>query len=686
MKAKKETEEDSNMNGRGEVPRLTSKAKTGIAMFSILATIILIVSTFGMSGMVKAEKEVVSESGGMTAQLDLDISDLTYSTDEVLYKQTWDSIGEWSTTDISDSNISDSKLYLEGLDESYTKTSISGVSGMNGTDGTYVESRVKYDSTTMYSQVPELMDSNNDPFRLTTDNNAEFAVTYSNGTDETYSEVITSQEADKWYRLSVYVGTGGDVTAKVMHDNYSVINEVSVDNYTGDGSDLSTHTFKSKDSITTVDYYYVSTGESADSSTPTDIDDSDLKPESKYERKQDIDLSNADFINKTGDNDINEAIGLDDPAQFESQRYLEGMETINYTAVTPEDPQQKNEKNGMYIGWKDIKNSIKDKMIEHAAESENVEKPMIEIIDYRLNDVYVQNEFQMDYQEDVQEEWADVLLETAKNKGWKLNVTGVTDGYETVETILANTDLQMTERLGETEFGVDPLDNTKLSVGGATVGEDIEYSIYDGFERPGKVKRILMGESLAFLGIGEGVEDAIEKGNSWAIDFGKEVKNVKDTMQNMMGKMRDRTLGAFGFSDMTTGDIESALSNNIVSDSLGAAKEMPGKFIQMTNGAIGSTLETGTNQMSQFLKYTKDTMNGFALSMKKAGALMAKSGMLGASGLLAAGKAMPSPFSMMFGNNIQKIITYTVIIGIAVVIIAAIAYVWKSGPARRRRS
>lgn len=686
MKGKSKEEE-----GKAELVKRTDGLGLGVLLFSVLVAILLVVTCFSSAGLVRAEEEQV-ETGNVSVDMNPEISDFTYTTDDVLYKQNWDSAGDWT---ISDENVSGSEVSIGGGDNALIDSDDAKINTTS--DSLYVESRVKLDESgdgtkgkllTTYTDLDDGTDAEITIESLVS-GDGTIKMQYSNDTEgNTYlGGIYSGDDFDKgrWYRCSITV-TDSDLTSTFYHDNYTEMGSLTVNNYTGNPSCFTdfAHDPASGQGIT-YDYFYTSTG-----TTPTADyqagDDTELSPEDSYERKQEIDLDDSNFYGESGNQDINSITGYENNTPFESRQYVTGKESINMSAITPEEGTEPYEKDSMYVGWKNLQDTIEDNLIDKAAKEEGVDKRFITMIDYRLSDIKVTQQFNQDMVENIREEYADEILETAKDKGWKLNVSGVTNGYESVDTIMSHTDMQCMEVNGHLQFGAGKIQNTQLSIGGHQVGSAPKFTVYDQFKGPSKAKAVLMGGSTAngmfdFL---DDPSDSIESGASWALNFGQKIteNQVTNNWQNIWDGARDRSVGGFAFGTETIGDIQSSLSDNIVSDTFERTSEIPGKMVQFSNQMIASTLESAGYGLNQAMNFTESGVNGLTMSLAKAGTAM--NSLLNSTAnnfLNNLKKAGSLPFNMVTNNPITKMITYTIIIGIAVIIIAAVAMVWKGSGA-----
>lgn len=685
-------EKVGNDNGR-KISRNIGTMKL-LAICSMIVIAILVISTMAMSGVVKAEEEIVEEHGDMTAQLRPDFSELTYVVDQdVQFKEPFLEEGDWSG--IPDGNLTDGYLRIGNGDKA-TLSSEDADINMTGDGSLYYEFRMAVfeDATEKADFV--LRDSGGDRLISIRIQSGSSTLVYADGDSSDYSDPTAIEGFDdlgERLRVGIEADTDGNLEYSVYNDNYTLKDSKEYTNFTGNIDEIDEIELLEDDKNGYVNYYslYILNDGSANTGqSEPDSEDSDYAPDATYDRRQEFDLGADEFKGQSGDDDINTAIGLSDPAEFEGSRYLHDNTALKYSAVTPENAENGEvyEKTSHFMGWTDLQDTIDTELLEHIAAEEEVSRDMVNIIDYSLDDLIVEMDYNQDIQEQIQSSWADTILEKAEEEGWELKIDGVTDDYVTVENLIDTTSLQKKVIDGRAYYGEGLVQNTKFSMAGMSSSSVSPITAYYPFEEPGPVKSAIMGQSMfddlnPFNDYTDDIKDAAE----WTIDFTKEKSksSIQDNFESMFKDMRDRTYGAFGFGTETIGDIQEQMEDNIISDQVTKATEIPGEFIQLTNSMIGAGLQTVNHTMTDFLDYSGNITNGLGMSLKNMGDYMAQSGLLGAAGLLANGIATSNPFSLWSGNPFQRVIFYTVIVVIAVFLIAMVAIVWKSKPGRTRR-
>lgn len=610
MNEKRTENEDSNMNETEGLPRPPGGVKTWAGIFSVLCTAIILISVLGMSGVVKAEEEVVEQSGGMLAQLYPDVRDLTYTTAEVEYLNRFDS--ETSDMDLGDNSmIEDSKLKVRE-----SRTNIEPDDGsLNDTEMMTYNTRFKVDEQSSESAGFFRISNDGHAYetaRVQLQNGYRLIIIYGNSTTTRNTvrlhDFNENNTFGKWFRMSVTLGDG-TIDAGLYYDNGTLDNSISIDDWYYSVETMNMLSFGwSATKTADFDYVYTTTEDvPTDTSSivnykpiTSDFERMDIwNPEHKESADTEIDYRNMYYKGNTGLESTQDALSIDvsDLSTTTNVQEINSQDALEYMMQTPEnysddDTPSTYDGTSHWMSWNNLEEEIEGNFLKFIKRMHNLEDTDdIEIIDYYIDDLRVVSKYQEDIREQIREAYADSLLSVAEENEWKIWSRSLanesvqdnmmspfedfedTDWYnekmddgwrkhdeygdsgwftvgELVESdMLSSVKINGNKRYAEpsgAEMWKDSYVNTKYSVGGVEVGSEADPLLSLTEDQRGEIK-----------------QDIID--GYYAIDTGDSVDDITDYYTHITSKMYDMSIVHFSLYQNTVSDVEQMWESGFLS-------------------------------------------------------------------------------------------------------------------------
>lgn len=689
-------ERDGDENGEIQ-PRPFDTKTTIASIISILVTVLLIGAVMGNTGVVKAEEEVVEQHGDMSAQLRPEFENVVYTVDsQVTYKQPWLDSGDWQN--VNSDNITDGKLHLN-YDED--KPIIQSEDAeINASEELYYEMRTKTNEALSNSHGATLSvnlgdtDSHRPLFSVKVDG-GDFLLEYED-VDENLidlTETIDISEDDflgEWYRYGVTADTEGNIEATLYHDNYTEIASLSATNGTsveeGESMNIAPG-YESPEDL--FDYIYIATEGSAETDQ-SGAPDEDYESEDLYRpRDQDqkrLEVS-AEKIGQGGSNDTGsqEVYGLnqsevEDPT--ENRRYFNATEAQHSLAQTGE-TNDTYDKYSYWQGWSNLKGVVEDELIGYILDEEDITRDKLTIIDYSLDDIELVREFDEDRREEMQKAYADAMLAKAEEENWEIKIDNETDGFETVDALLAKDSFSKLKIDGHWRYGPpdmlqqwkDSLTQHKVQFGSMemNIGGSTELD-YGGLEWSPFTAPVIA---------------AIEAGD-YKMDMKEDIKDMTDPMTDISSDMREMSTGMTSLHTKTASDLAETYAGSVddVSSAWQANQEDMVDAFQATNLEYADTIDSQYNDLSDHLEFSQSGQQELAQSLSEMQEGFTENQEQVFS-LLEDGRPTEQPLTVESSNNYSTAWIITIIV-IPIVIIASVAMYSrnkgnKGQRARRRR-
>lgn len=640
----KQSKEDEN---EGKIPR-RRKRTTLLATLTILATLLLLIATLGQSGVVKAEEEVVQEHGEMSAQLRPEFDDVSYVIDqEVKYKQPWIDRENWEFEDELNKTVTDGTLEMgalitdESLDKSWNhwvKVSSSDENINTTEDSMYYEFRVKAEDNYDEATLGILSDGETDgdmSARLSLCTYAKgHMFKYSNSSDnvgqgnlhEVDNFGFDGDEVDnnEYYRMGMEI-SDGEITASVYYDNYTEIDSVSVSDYEFTQEDVEalvlTQDSSPHDSTygnkAWVDYVYVSEEGSAPDAqyTPEDSEFSTQdrwNPKDAEDRRLELDEDKQAFKGRTATEEANAAIGLNESeiTSPEDVQYFNGTEAVHFSAQT-EEVNRTYEHNTYWQGWSNLEDTIETNLMEFITEEHGVDKSRVEIIDYYVDDITVEQEYEDDMQDEIRKAYADALLNKAEEEDWELRGDFTDDEWETVDSLIMQMDnFAKMEIQGHTRYGhpellqrwKDSYTVTQYSVMGAETGPNPmqnAFSLSESWEK-----------------FWDPITPSLAEG-SFEINTELELGDITEHWADVMGEMKEMSVGQTALYEESVSDLADTYAGSVddVSSYWAGQSENILKSFSATNAQLASVLDGQSEQLSDALEFSQAGSHELGMSL-----------------------------------------------------------------------